>query len=121
MSTPSPKRQLILDFITSFIQQKGYAPSLREVTAGCDISSISVTSYNLAILEREGRLRRSRDVSRSIVLACKGKDVPPKSTICYRARRGDGFGAPSEQWLSPFPGSRGCSRLEAPAVEGRKG
>ncbi len=76
MRTPSPKRQLILDFITSFIQQKGYAPSLREVTAGCDISSISVTSYNLAILEREGRLRRSRDVSRSIGLAHKGEDVP---------------------------------------------
>lgn len=71
MSTLSPKRKQILDFITNFIRQRGYAPSVRDVAEGCGISSSSVAQYHLNVLEREGCIRRDREVSRSIGLVKK--------------------------------------------------
>jgi len=68
MGELSAKQQQILDFITAFIEEKGYAPSVRDVAQGCDISSSSVAQYHLNILEREGYIRRDREISRSIGL-----------------------------------------------------
>jgi len=64
----STRQKKILDFISNFIEKKGYAPSVRDVAGGCGISSASVTQYHLNILEREGYIRRDRDISRSIGL-----------------------------------------------------
>jgi len=47
MSILSPKRKQILDFITTFIEGKGYAPSVRDIVGGCAISSSSVVQYHL--------------------------------------------------------------------------
>ncbi len=68
MATISPKRKRILDFITGFIEQKGYSPSVRDIASGCAISSTSVAQYYVRALERERYIRRDREVSRSIAL-----------------------------------------------------
>ena len=68
MSILSPKRKQILDFITTFIEGKGYAPSVRDIVGGCAISSSSVVQYHLNVLEQQGYIRRDREVSRSIGL-----------------------------------------------------
>lgn len=64
----SAKQQRILDFLAQFIDGKGYPPTVRDIARGCQISSTSVVDYNLHILEREGYLRRDREVSRGIEL-----------------------------------------------------
>ena len=71
MKALSTRRAKILEFIGKFIDERGYAPSVRDVTKGCGISSSSVTQYHLDVLEREGHLRRDPEVSRSIALPKK--------------------------------------------------
>jgi repressor LexA len=57
-----------MDFLRGFLQQHQYPPSIREIQQGCGISSTSVVDYNLHILQREGLIRRSPDISRGIEL-----------------------------------------------------
>jgi repressor LexA len=64
----STKQQRILDFLRGFIQEKDYPPSIRDIQIGCEISSTSVVDYNLKALERQGYIRRDREVSRAIEL-----------------------------------------------------
>lgn len=67
------KRSRILDFINEFIDQKGYAPTIAEIQNACGISSKSVVEYHLRALEREGRIRRSAEISRSIEVTSMGR------------------------------------------------
>jgi len=62
----SDKQQKILSFLRTFIEDKGYPPSIRDIQAACRISSTSVVDYNLRILERGGHIRRDPEVSRGI-------------------------------------------------------
>jgi repressor LexA len=68
----SSKQQSILRFIQSFLREKDYPPSIRDIQEGCNISSTSVVDYNLKALERMGFLRRDREVSRAIELLDRG-------------------------------------------------
>jgi repressor LexA len=68
MKTLSAKQKRILEFIRSFLEDKTYPPTIRDIVSGCGISSTSVADYNLEILEREGHIRRHREVSRGIEL-----------------------------------------------------
>jgi repressor LexA len=65
----STKQELILTFIRRFQHERGFPPAIRDIVAGCKISSTSVVSYNLDILEKQGHLHRHHDVSRGIELA----------------------------------------------------
>jgi repressor LexA len=69
----SQKQERILNFLRRFEDEKGYPPTIRDILRGCNISSTSVVDYNLNILEREGRIRRDREVSRGIELMGKGR------------------------------------------------
>jgi repressor LexA len=62
----SPKQERIINFVTEFLQDKGYPPTIRDIAAGCEISSTSVVAYNLNKLEQAGYIRRHSDVSRGI-------------------------------------------------------
>ncbi|MFC1902868.1 transcriptional repressor LexA [Chloroflexota bacterium] len=62
------KQHNIIDFISRFLVDNGFPPSIREIVAECGISSTSVVNYNLNILEREGYIRRHPEVSRGIEL-----------------------------------------------------
>ena len=50
----SETRQRILKFIRDFIEDRGYAPTVRDILKGCNISSTAVVQHHLNILEREG-------------------------------------------------------------------
>lgn len=54
-----------------FREGKDYPPTVRDILRGCGISSTSVVDYNLKILEREGYIRRDREVSRGIEMLDK--------------------------------------------------
>jgi repressor LexA len=62
----SDKQKRIQNYITRFISDNGYPPSIREIQQACRISSTSVVDYNLNILENRGVLERRADVSRGI-------------------------------------------------------
>ena len=46
----------IEQFIGEFIAKHGYSPTVREIQAGCGMSSTSVVHHHLRRLEREGVL-----------------------------------------------------------------
>jgi repressor LexA len=68
MKTLSPKQKQILAFLRRFREEKDYPPTIRDIVKACSISSTSVVDYNLKILEKEGHIRRDREVSRGIEL-----------------------------------------------------
>jgi repressor LexA len=72
----STKQQSILGFIRAFIDQHDYPPSIRQIQEGCRISSTSVVDYNLKALERQGFIRRDREVSRAIEVLQRGGRRP---------------------------------------------
>ena len=73
MKDLSAKQQRILDYIRAFIEEHDYPPSIRQIQQACDISSTSVVDYNLRILERQGYIRRDREVSRAIEVLQGGR------------------------------------------------
>ena len=68
MSSLSLKQRRIISFIGRFLAERGYPPTIRDIVNGCGLSSTSVASYNLNILERQGYIRRHRELSRGIEL-----------------------------------------------------
>lgn len=61
-------RDRVLQFIRAFLAEKGYSPSVADIVAGCGLSSPNLAQYHLNVLEREGVLRRTPGVFRSIQL-----------------------------------------------------
>jgi len=76
-------RQRILQFIRDFVEERGYAPTVRDILRGCNISSTAVVQHHLNILEREGHIGRDPKVFRSIQLPDRGNlvRVPLLGTI----------------------------------------
>jgi repressor LexA len=68
MRALSERQRQMLAFIREFLEHHGYPPSIRDIGAAVGISSTSVVDYNLRVLEREGHLRRTREVSRGLEL-----------------------------------------------------
>src|SRR5205823_7143661 len=77
MSVPTKKlsdrQKNILKYIEDYVDERGYPPSIREIGDKVGISSTSVVDYNLRVLEREGRIRRDREVSRGLELVGIGR------------------------------------------------
>jgi repressor LexA len=65
----SQRQQRILATIREFTVENGYPPTIRQLGEAVGISSTSVVSYNLAILQRKGHLSRDREVSRGLRLS----------------------------------------------------
>ena len=72
MKDLSAKQQHIVDFIQDFVDDHDYPPSIRQIQEACGISSTSVVDYNLRILEKQGLLRRDREISRGIEMLSPG-------------------------------------------------
>ena len=64
----SHTREKILNFIHEFVDERGYAPTVRDILKGCSISSTAVVQHHLNMLEREGHIHRDPEVFRSIQL-----------------------------------------------------
>jgi repressor LexA len=64
----SDKQQRILEYIREYVEEHPYPPSVREIQQACKISSTSVVDYNLRLLQRDGIIRRSPEISRGIEL-----------------------------------------------------
>ncbi len=75
MVRTSDTRQRILNFIGKFLDDRGYAPTVRDIARGCNISTPSVVQHHLNTLEREGYIRRDPEIFRSIQLVGRRREV----------------------------------------------
>lgn len=71
------RQQSILTYISRFMDDNDYPPTIRDIQAELAISSTSVVDYNLKVIEDRGYIRRNRNISRGIELV-------------HRSRRGGG-------------------------------
>jgi repressor LexA len=72
---PLTKRQReILDYLSTFIQQHGYAPSLEEIGERFGLSSLATVHKHLTNLQEKGFIRRAWNRSRSLEV------VPARTT-----------------------------------------
>jgi repressor LexA len=81
-------RNSILEFIKSFVEERGYAPTIGEIQRAIGISSKSVVDHHLKALEREGHIRRDAQVVRGINVSGIGRrsrSVPLLGTIAAGA------------------------------------
>jgi repressor LexA len=74
-------RESILECIRHSFDEKGYAPTVRDIMKGCNISSTSLVQYHLNVLEKEGHIRRDPEVFRSIQLVEKEKNKEENSFL----------------------------------------
>jgi repressor LexA len=80
-------RENILSYIRDFLDDKGYAPTVRDILKGCSISSTAVVQHHLNILEREGHIHRDPEIFRSIQLLGRSNivHIPLLGTIAAGA------------------------------------
>ena len=81
----SNTRLRILNFIRKFLDERGYAPTVRDIARGCNISTPSVVQHHLNTLEKQGHILRDPEIFRSIQLVEKKREgvsrVPLLGTI----------------------------------------
>ena len=100
----SDRQKNILKYIEEYVDERGYPPSIREIGDRVGISSTSVVDYNLRVLEREGRIRRDREVSRGLELVSAQRRERQHATRGHREVVGDG---PFDHGLSRLPALHG--------------
>lgn len=64
--TLTGKRQEILEYIGESVRERGYPPSVREIGEAVGLASSSTVHAHLALLQREGYLRRDPTKPRAI-------------------------------------------------------
>lgn len=68
MKTPLTKKQRkTLDFITTFIEQKGYSPSYREIANGLKLNSVATVAQHIDTLVEKGFLEKGNNSARSLI------------------------------------------------------
>ena len=67
-SKPSKRQQAVLDCIRKCIEEKGYAPTVRDICKSLGLSSPSTVHVHLNALEEKGLIKRDAHKSRSIIL-----------------------------------------------------
>jgi repressor LexA len=71
---PLTKRQReILDYLTGFIADHGFAPSFEEIAGAMKYASLATVHEHLSNLERKGVIRRSYNESRSIEVLTRAR------------------------------------------------
>ncbi len=69
MPRTSDKADRILDYVNQFVQENGYAPSVREIGAAVGLRSTASVSYHLQQLQRQGLLQSPAEKGRKRAIA----------------------------------------------------
>jgi repressor LexA len=78
MKDLSRRQQSILDFISVFLDDNDYPPTIRDIQRELSISSTSVVDYNLKVLEDRDLIRRNKNISRGIEVLGR---IPNRSNV----------------------------------------
>ena len=78
MPRTSDKSGKILDFVNEFVQENGFAPSVREIGAAVGLRSTASVSYHLNQLQEKGLLQSpgAKGRKRAIVTARRPGQIP---------------------------------------------
>ena len=78
MPRTSNKAEMILDYVNHFIQENGYAPSVREIGAAVGLRSTASVSYHLQQLQQKGLLLapNEKGKKRAIVTSVRPGQIP---------------------------------------------
>ena len=68
MPRTTDKQEKILEFLNSYFEEKGYAPSVREICAAVGLKSTATVSYHLNELKRQGKIEGDSSKKRAISL-----------------------------------------------------
>jgi repressor LexA len=74
------RQREVLDFISQFVDSRGYSPSFEEIAEGVQLSSLATVHKHIGNLEAKGLLKRDYNRARSIALI-KPKGQPRKAFI----------------------------------------
>ena len=78
MPRTSNKSELILNYVNQFVQENGYAPSVREIGAAVGLRSTASVSYHIQALQDKGLLLspQAKGRKRSIVTNVRPGQIP---------------------------------------------
>ena len=78
MARNTDKPQMILAFVEQFVQENGYAPSVREIGAAVGLSSTASVSYHLHQLQEKGMLLApaGKGSKRAVITARRPGQIP---------------------------------------------
>lgn len=66
-SALTKKQRRTLDYVTSFIEQRGYSPSYREIANGLKLSSVATVAQHVEALVEKGLLTKGNNSARSLL------------------------------------------------------
>jgi repressor LexA len=66
MTELTPRQAEILDFIRTFVEAKGYPPTVQEIALWFNIASLNGVACHLAALEKKGCIAREKGKPRTI-------------------------------------------------------
>ena len=88
------KRQReIYDYIQSFLEQHGYAPSLEEIAAEFGLSSVATVHEHIRNLEAKGIIKRDAHRSRALELTPPGSATAVELPLLGQVAAGEPFEA----------------------------
>lgn len=61
------KQRKTLDYISTFIEQKGYSPSYREIANGLKLNSVATVAQHIDTLVSKGLLQKGNNSARSLI------------------------------------------------------
>jgi len=78
MPRTSDKAEKILDYVNQFIQENGYAPSVREIGAAVGLRSTASVSYHIQALQEKGLIQApgAKGRKRAIVTGSRVGQIP---------------------------------------------
>ena len=78
MARTTDKAERILEFVNQFVQENGYAPSVREIGAAVGLRSTASVSYHIQALQDKGLLQSpgGKGHKRSIVTNARPGQIP---------------------------------------------
>ena len=78
MPRTSDKGELILEYVTQFVHENGYAPSVREIGAAVGLRSTASVSYHLQALQERGLLQSpgAKGRKRALVSSVRPGQIP---------------------------------------------
>ncbi len=72
------KKQQMLDFLKSYVKNRGYAPTLSEIAKKFKVSSLATVHEHMAFLEKHGFIKRTGNIqSRELEIMESGNNSAP--------------------------------------------
>ena len=65
------RQKQVLDFISGFVEERGYCPSYEEIARGLELASLATVHKHISVLESKSYLKRGFNQSRSLELTQK--------------------------------------------------